>query len=364
VLLADKVSYAERPLLLDDRLLIDRCWRYNSPFSQIHIISAVEKHKPDVIWLNLQYTLFGSNPVSAFWGLLLPASLKRLGYPIVLLLHNYLRAVNLREMDIARTIGYPVPHILGIGMKWADGIVMKSLTKADRIFTMVKAYESQLLTEYPAANAHFIEQDLYSIPPFYPVRTTQSRLITLGYFGTYKKLELLLDAFQIVRQSIPSAELAIGGQDSPQTPGYLECLAHQYADQLHNVSFCGYINDEDIPRFLWDSNLVCLTNSVNPGSSGVLRLAAVHGRGVVVPYVDLFQSLHHDGWDGVVYYEPNNTESLAATLLGILTDPAKQMNMAITNYRKAMQSNNQFQRAHLQAFEDLVRLASQKRLEE
>jgi glycosyltransferase involved in cell wall biosynthesis len=184
--------------------------------------------------------------------------------------------------------------------------------------------------------------------------------VTLGYFGTYKKLEILLDAFQLVRHSLPDAKLTIGGQNSPRTPGYLEDLFHRYADRLDNVEFLGYVKDEDIPGLFWSANVICVTNATNPGSSAVLRLAAAHGRGVIMPCVDLFRNLQLDHW-GVKYYEAGNSESLAITLLEILTNPDQQAKMAYANYRKALQSNHQFQKAHLQAFRDLSRLASRQR---
>jgi len=345
VVLADAVNETE-PHTFDNRLTVERCWHYNSLLSPICIILAVIKHKPDVIWLNLQYTLFGSRPLPMFLGLLLPACLKRLGYPIVLLLHHYLTVVDLAK------IGITIPWAVKISLRWVDDIVMKSLTTADRVFTMVRAYEAHLSTKYPRANVQFVEQDLFKVLSFHPVCADQSHIVTLGYFGTYKKLEILLDAFQLVRQSLPNARLTVGGQNSPHTPGYIEHLAHRYAGRLDNVQFLGYVKDEDVPELFWDANVVCVTNATIPGSSGVLRLAAAYSRGVVVPHVDLFQGLHLDGW-GVVYYEAGNVESLAIALLEALTNPDKQTKMAIANRRKAMQSNNQFQRAHLQAFRDL-----------
>lgn len=223
---------------------------------------------------------------------------------------------------------------------------------------MLRAYQAQLSNEHPSADIHFVEHDLYAIQPFHPICTTQRHVVTLGYFGTYKRLDILLDGFQLVRRSLPDTELLIAGQESCHTPGYLERLVSHYPGQLHNVRFLGYVKHEDIPSFFWNSNVVCVTNATTPGSSALPRLAAVYGRGLVVPHVDSFLDLQHDGW-GVTYYEHNNAGSLAATLLAILRNPTKQIEMATANHRKAVQSNNQFQKAHLQAFRELSASTSQ-----
>lgn len=346
VVLADVVNVGE---LLDPgkRLTVERCWKYNSPSTPWHLLSAVARHRPDVVWLNLQYTTFGHNPVFAFLGLLTPALLKRLRCRLVVLLHNYLDAVDMTQLDIS------IPAAYRFGLRHADKIVMRSLLSSDKVLTMVKTYETDLLAKFPSASVRFIDQDLYKVPPFHPLCAAKHRIVTLGYWGTHKKLEILLEAFQSVRHHLPDARLLVGGTDSPHTAGYLYRLVERYADQLENVSFLGYVAEEDVPSFFWDANVVCITNVATPGVSGVLRLAATHGRAILAPNIESFTSLHNDGWHGIEYYEPGNIDSLASSLLRILTDPEEQAKMALANYYRSKQSTNQFCDVHLQAFRDL-----------
>jgi hypothetical protein len=47
--------------------------------------------------------------------------------------------------------------------------------------------------------------------------------MAFGKFGTYKKVEILIDAVEIIRKSSDEAiEIVIAGTDSPNTSGYLQ----------------------------------------------------------------------------------------------------------------------------------------------
>lgn len=326
------------------RVLVDRCWQYNSHLTLMRLLRAVEHHHPDVVWVNLQYTLFGSKPLPIFLGLMAPAVLKLRRYPIVVLLHNYLGAIDLTEN------GLGLRQPLRLVAPLADRIVMRLLRRCDRVFVMVRQYAEHLSSAYNMHQVQCIEQDLYIVPPFQPVPTGPRSIVTIGYFGTYKKLELLLDAFEVIRRLLPDVRLRIVGRSHPQTPRYLEDLAHRYADRLENVDFLGYVPDPVIPTIMSSANVVIATNTVNTGNSAVVQYAAIYGRALVVPYTDLYRELQHGNW-GIEYYTPGDTEGLTRVLLALLTDDGKQYTLGLANYRHAERTNNQFLEAHLRAFQ-------------
>ncbi len=51
---------------------VERCWSFDDPKSSAHILSAIRRIKPDVVWFNLLFSTFGRNPLIAFAGLLTP----------------------------------------------------------------------------------------------------------------------------------------------------------------------------------------------------------------------------------------------------------------------------------------------------
>ncbi len=52
--LADKISLAEPEL---EGYSVQRCWSFDNPASSIHILNAIRKLKPDVVWFNLLFSI-------------------------------------------------------------------------------------------------------------------------------------------------------------------------------------------------------------------------------------------------------------------------------------------------------------------
>jgi len=124
-----------------------------------------------------------------------------LAYPIVILLHNYLGVVNMAAL------GLSIPRRRMWVMRIADKMVMKSIMAADRIFVMDRAYLEDLTRRYPNANVALVDQDLYKLPEFSDPPLDHCRIAIMGNFGTYKRLEVLAKAFQLVLQEIPDARV-------------------------------------------------------------------------------------------------------------------------------------------------------------
>ncbi len=185
----------------DEKLSVEQCWHYNSKSIVPRVIFAVIRNKPDLIWINLQYSLFGTDPFSAFSGLLIPFILKSLGYPVIIILHNFLAGVDIKKVGI--TYSKVKLYIANI----ADKIAMQSICSADKVFTMLPEYNLYLNQHYHKARAELIDQDLFPVPENKPPTLTRYTILTLGYFGTYKRLEVLLDAFNIIRQKYPNVHL-------------------------------------------------------------------------------------------------------------------------------------------------------------
>lgn len=330
----------------DKKLIIHRCWHYNSVRCVFDIIKSIMHYDPNVVWINLQFTAFGVKPVPAFLGLCIPAILQFLQYPTVILLHNYLGGVELDKMGLSQ---------LGIRkaiIKLADRLVMRSIMHADKIFTMVKEYQRDLSNKFRRANVEYVRQDLFAVSPFRPINGC-SQILTIGYFGTYKRLEILLDAFEIVRQTFPHAKLIIAGTDSMHTPGYIQRLQQAYYNKLDNIEFTGYVEERDISDLFWQSNLVVITNNTNSGDSGVVELARVYGRAILVPQ-QVWNDEGANTQSGVILYDLSKPSELAVKLIDLLSNPALQIKIGKQGYRYTFLRRNSFSYAHLRTFETLA----------
>jgi hypothetical protein len=124
VILGDSIDAAELAHQ-DPRLTIERCWGDNSWNSTAKILARIIKHKPDVVWINLQYTLFGTAHIPAFLGLLLPGYLRSQGYRTITTLHNFPAMIDLND------VGIPLSHITRCLLGCADFIAMKSIMSSD-----------------------------------------------------------------------------------------------------------------------------------------------------------------------------------------------------------------------------------------
>ena len=62
------------------------------------------------------------------------------------------------------------------------------------------------------------------------------RILAFGKWGTYKRLELLIEAFNRVATQFPNVELVIGGGDHPKTPGYVRLDGAAPCERSYSLS--------------------------------------------------------------------------------------------------------------------------------
>ncbi|OUS17987.1 glycosyl transferase family 1, partial [Nonlabens dokdonensis] len=158
---------------------------------------------------------------------------------------------------------------------------------------------------------------------------------TFGKFGTYKKVEKLIEAVELVRTNTrQDLEIVIAGTDNPNTLGYLENVQKQY-NHVSNITFTGYVAEEDVPVIFSESAMVVFPYTSTTGSSGVLHQAGSYGKAVVMPDLgDLSILVKEEGYKGE-FFEPESVESLAAAIEKLVVDKAYRNEIAKTNYQAA-----------------------------
>lgn len=334
VVLTDHLEKGEYPSTADNVRLVP-CWSFNSLRNIFTIIKAIRKESPDVVLFNLQFMLFGDSKVAAALGLMIPFILKILGVPTVTLLHNILEEVDLNSAGF--TNNKMLQKIYG----FIGSCLTRLILQSNIVGVTIEKYVNTLRTKYKAKNVVLIPHGTFEIPPLPDFDKTEDKIkvMTFGKFGTYKKVEILIEAVSLIRSKTKlPIELVIAGTDNPNVKGYLDGVKEAYAD-VEDVTFTGYVAEEDVPKIFTESTVVVFPYTSTTGSSGVLHQAGSYGKAVVLPKLgDLQRLIETEGYAGS-YFQPESVESLAGAIEKVIIDTEYRKSIAFKNYQAAASLN-------------------------
>ncbi|RMG97026.1 MAG: glycosyltransferase, partial [Chloroflexi bacterium] len=306
------------------------CWRFNDWRNPWRIVRAVRTVRPDVVLFNIQFASFGDAKVPAALGLTTPAWLKLLGVPTVVLLHNIMETVDLKSAGFARN-GLVEKLIRLFGT-----ITTRIILMADMVALTIPKYVEILESKYKAKNVflapHGSFEDDVALPPL-DLPPGPMQIMTFGKFGTYKRVETLIEAFELLlaRPDVPPMELVIAGGNSPNAPGYLEEMKAQYAHVPH-VRFTGYVPEEDVPRLFREAAVVVFPYTSTTGSSGVLHQAGSYGKAAVLPRIgDFAEVIAEEGYAGE-FFQPGDAQSMAEAIARVLQNPERRRQLGLQNF--------------------------------
>jgi len=312
-------------------LRITSCWRFGAFDNPLRILCAVRAAKPDVVLFNIQFASFGSGKAVAALGLSAPALVKLAGFPTIVLLHNIMDTIDLKSA------GFGANPLIERVIRLFGAAATRRLLTADLIAVTIPKYVEILESRYRADNVLLAPHGAFdqAPPPQFDLPPGPLQIMTFGKFGTYKKVEALIEAFKLLATADrPPIELVIAGTDSPNARGYLDGLGRHYAD-LPGLRFTGYVAEEDVPRIFGAAAVVVFPYTSTTGSSGVLHQAGNYGKAVALPRLgDLAELIVEEGYTGE-FFEPDDPASLAAALGRVLDDPARRHAMGMQNYLAA-----------------------------
>lgn len=322
-------TYADAETTGGGRVRAIPCWRFGALGNAARILRAVQAERPDVVLFNIQFATFGSGKVPAALGLLTPALCRLAGFPTIVLLHNIMETVDLKSA------GFGGNPLLERVIRLFGAISTRLLLTADIVALTIPRYVEILETRYRATNVLLAPHGAFEqAPPPTDPPPGPLQIMTFGKFGTYKRIETLIEAFKLLLRDRQDIELVIAGTDSPNAAGYLEGVRQQYAD-VPGLRFTGYVAEEDVPRIFGEASVVVFPYTSTTGSSGVLHQAGNYGRAVVLPYLgDLAELVAEEGYTGE-FFEPGNAQSLATALARVLNNPAHRREMGMRNYLAA-----------------------------
>ena len=341
-ILGDDLSQPEPEL---PEFSVTRCWSFNSLKNPWRLLRAIRKCQPDVIWFNLGFASFGGKPLPAFLGIVIPALARMGGFYTHVTLHQLMETVDLKDAGIKFPLAYAV----------AGFLATEALLCANSVSVLLPAYRSILRHRYGRGAVYVRSHGILSGRPEYPNFNArgnpEQRILAFGKWGTYKRLELMIDAFQIVAKKNPRAKLIIGGTDHPKTPGYLESVQQQCLGQSQ-IEFIGYISEDAVPNLFQSSTVAVMPYTSSAGSSGVAHLCCAYGVPIMASDIADFRQLAEEEGLAIDFFEPGDVQSLAGKMEALLNNSERQTEMAIQNFSAALRmSMPEIIRQYIQTFQ-------------
>jgi len=306
-------------------------WKFGAWNNIFRIFNAVQKVQPDIVMFNIHFASFADKKITATLGLMTPWRLKKAGFRTVVLLHNIMETVNLKSAGFGGN-SFNEKIIRAIG-----NMVTRFILSVDLVAVTIPKYVEILQEKYNANNVILAPHGSFEEPSDIQPNTMPGgspNIMAFGKFGTYKKVEILIQAFEKILPAHPDARLVIAGTDSPNVKGYLDGVKSQFA-HVPNITFTGYVSEEDVPRIFGEAWAVVFPYTSTTGSSGVLHQAGCYGKAVVLPKLgDLAELVAEEGYDGE-FFEPTDSESLAHAILRVIDNPERQLEIGSTNFMAA-----------------------------
>ncbi len=313
------------------RVTIKECWRFNSYRNIISVSKAIAQTQPDAVLFNFQFMKFGDKKLLAALGLLLPYLCKLKSIPTIVLLHNIMETV---DLDSA---GFTKNHMLKKIYEFVGTTLTRFILQADRVAVTMERYVELLETKYKVNNIVHIPHGTFQIPeePNYTLPKGPMKIMTFGKFGTYKKVEILIEAVALLRKTTHlDLEIVIAGTDNPNVPGYLKNVAEKYKF-MPNLTFTGYVEEAAVPSLFYESTMVVFPYTSTTGSSGVLHQAGSYGKAVIMPNLgDLAMLVVKEGYRGQ-FFEPDSVVGLARAIEKIAMDTKYRNILERANYKAA-----------------------------
>jgi len=323
---------------------VRRVWDFNYKTNALRVLKAVRDIKPDVVWYNLLFSTFGNHPIAAFCGLTAPALTRMSGVYTHVTLHHLMDNIDLNDAGVRSARLY----------RLAGKIATRMLLTANSVSVLLPAYRRTLIEKYRGENIHFRSHGILSARPEYPdfsLRGTPHKILAFGKWGTYKRLELLIEAFQRISKIRNDLKLIIAGANHPQTPGYVESVAAT-VEHNKNIEFTGYVPEEGIAPLFRSATVLVLPYSSATGSSGVAHLAAEYGVPIISADIEDFRDMALDEGLAIDFYNTGNPESMAEKIIDLVNSPERQREMAEANFSAALRMTMpQIIRRYLRSFD-------------
>lgn len=309
-----------------------RCWKFGTLFNPVRLLNAIRKLKPDVVWFNLVYSTFATpeNPIAAFTGLTTPALVRAAGFYSHITLHHIIEHVDFVAAGVRQE------KLFRLG----TDVTTRILLKANSVSVLLPGYQKTLTTKYSVNNVLLGRHGTFAstpTPPDFSKRgNPEHRILAIGHWGTYKRLETLMEAFPAVVEAVPNARLVVAGANHHTKAGYWESIRAAQPPELP-IDFRGYVAEEDIPELFQTTSVLVLPYDSATGSSGPGHQACEYGVPIVGADIPDFRDMAADEDMAVRFYRIGDAADLAHHLITVLKSQELQRSMARQNFAAGLE---------------------------
>jgi glycosyltransferase involved in cell wall biosynthesis len=325
-ILADELSF-DAPEL--GGYSVVRCWSPDKPGSTVRLLARLRALNPDVVWFNLLFSTFGNNPLNAFAGLTTPLLTRLTGRYTHVTLHHLMDTMDLKDLGVRFPSAY----------RLAGAVATRILLLSNSVSVLMPHYRKILSERYGGENVHVRAHGILAHSPQYPDFSRRGnpehRILAFGKWGTYKRLELMIEAFASISRGLPNAKLVIAGSNHPQAPGYVESIARKYSSHP-GIEFTGYVQEEEVENLFQSASVLVMPYSSSTGCSGVAHLASAYGVPVVCADLEDFRQMANGEELAIEFYHPGDPNDLAECLTRLLQSPDDLRSMALQNFSAAL----------------------------
>ena len=309
-----------------------RCWKFGALSTPWRLLSTIRRLKPDVVWFNLVFSSFATpeNPFAAFAGLSAPALVRAAGFYTHITLHHIIEHVDFAAAGVRRE------RLYRMGTDFAT----RALLRANSVSVLLPGYRKTLVKKYSAHNVLLGTHGTFAsapTPPDFSKRgNPHQRILAIGHWGTYKRLETLMEAFPMILAKVPNAKLVVAGANHHTRAGYWESIRDVQPKHLP-IEFYGYVAEDDIPELFQSASVLVLPYDSATGSSGPAHQACEYGVPIVCADIPDFRGMVTDEGMAVSFYKIGNTRDLADQITSILHSPELEQKMAEQNFAAGVQ---------------------------
>src|ERR1700691_6133251 len=309
-----------------------RCWKFGSLKTPVRLLNTIRRLTPHVVWYNLVFSSFATpkDPFAAFAGLSAPAPTRAAGVFTHITWHHIIEHVDFAAAGVRRE------RLFRLGTNLAT----KALLKAHSVSVLLPHYRRTLNAKYSARNVllgtHGTFASIPSPPEFTKRGNPDLRILAIGHWGTYKRLETLMSAFPKVLEKVPNARLIVAGANHHTRAGYWESIRDAQPAGLP-IEFRGYVPEDAIPELFQLASIVVMPYDSATGSSGPAHQACEYGVPIVCADIDDFQEMAADEDMAIDFYKVGDAAHLAEQMVTILESPEQQRRMSEQNFSAAIQ---------------------------
>jgi glycosyltransferase involved in cell wall biosynthesis len=313
----DPVIYADLHSGLNEELPgynVTRCWRFNSITSFASLVRKLRHERADVVWFSIGLSTMANKPGPAIAASAIPWLLHILGCNTHVTLHAFSENVDFEDA------GVPFPKLY----RWGARLATRLLLLSNGVHVLLPSYREQIVKTFGSSGQRvFVHpHGIFGYEPHQnqtKVEMVPRTILAFGSWGTYKRLEGLIEAFRLVTKSVPDAELWIAGGDHPKARGYLQACATRCLD-IPRVRFLGYVQEENVAGLFRSASVAVMPYNSSAGSSGVVHLACEHEVPVLASDIPDMRELAAFEGLRLEFFPPDNSQALADGLVRLITD--------------------------------------------